>query len=178
MSTAARRRLMRDFKVRHYGVAMSSPRTTEMFLDFIVNKLQRMQTDPPAGVSASPIADNVMTWYGSPHPPHTRHCPELSYNAQSYLSIVQARYSGNQDVLATPDTDSRIGTQSSSAQQTPPSKMEPSASLCTLKRHTQTSHRASSSLARCSTPTYTGRGSCVWTSYRTDGRPRTMSQRS
>lgn len=23
---------------------------------------QRMQTDPPAGVSASPIADNVMTW--------------------------------------------------------------------------------------------------------------------
>jgi ubiquitin-conjugating enzyme E2 A len=36
MSTAARRRLMRDFK--------------------------RMQTDPPAGVSASPVADNVMTW--------------------------------------------------------------------------------------------------------------------
>lgn len=25
--------------------------------------LQRMQTDPPAGVSASPIPDNVMTWY-------------------------------------------------------------------------------------------------------------------
>lgn len=23
---------------------------------------QRMQTDPPAGVSASPVADNVMTW--------------------------------------------------------------------------------------------------------------------
>jgi len=40
MSTAARRRLMRDFK--------------------------RMQTDPPAGVSASPIADNVMTWYTFP----------------------------------------------------------------------------------------------------------------
>ncbi|KFL60624.1 ubiquitin-conjugating enzyme E2 2 [Trichophyton rubrum CBS 118892] len=39
MSTSARRRLMRDFK--------------------------RMQTDPPAGVSASPIADNVMTWYSS-----------------------------------------------------------------------------------------------------------------
>jgi len=36
MSTAARRRLMRDFK--------------------------RMQTDPPAGVSASPLPDNVMTW--------------------------------------------------------------------------------------------------------------------
>lgn len=24
-----------------------------------------MQTDPPAGVSASPVADNVMTWYAS-----------------------------------------------------------------------------------------------------------------
>ncbi|KAK3991343.1 kinesin heavy chain [Cladorrhinum sp. PSN332] len=36
MSTSARRRLMRDFK--------------------------RMQTDPPAGVSASPVPDNVMTW--------------------------------------------------------------------------------------------------------------------
>lgn len=29
-----------------------------------------MQNDPPAGVSASPIADNVMTWYG--HPAHDR----------------------------------------------------------------------------------------------------------
>ncbi|PHH78678.1 hypothetical protein CDD80_6490 [Ophiocordyceps camponoti-rufipedis] len=39
MSTAARRRLMRDFK--------------------------RMQTDPPAGVSASPTPDNVMIWFAS-----------------------------------------------------------------------------------------------------------------
>lgn len=32
-----------------------------------------MQTDPPAGVSASPIADNVMTWYFYPSlsPPST-----------------------------------------------------------------------------------------------------------
>ncbi|OLL23158.1 Ubiquitin-conjugating enzyme E2 2 [Neolecta irregularis DAH-3] len=36
MSTSARRRLMRDFK--------------------------RMQTDAPAGVSASPVSDNIMTW--------------------------------------------------------------------------------------------------------------------
>jgi ubiquitin-conjugating enzyme E2 A len=36
MSTTARRRLMRDFK--------------------------RMQTDPPSGISASPVSDNVMTW--------------------------------------------------------------------------------------------------------------------
>lgn len=28
-----------------------------------------MQTDPPAGVSASPIADNVMTWCGPNIPP-------------------------------------------------------------------------------------------------------------
>lgn len=26
-----------------------------------------MQTDPPAGVSASPIPDNVMTWFVAPH---------------------------------------------------------------------------------------------------------------
>ncbi|KAL6836401.1 ubiquitin-conjugating enzyme E2 [Trichoderma sp. SZMC 28015] len=48
MSTAARRRLMRDFK--------------------------RMQTDPPAGVSASPIPDNVMTWFVAPHTPPQRTC--------------------------------------------------------------------------------------------------------
>ncbi|KAL7916064.1 ubiquitin-conjugating enzyme E2 [Trichoderma velutinum] len=48
MSTAARRRLMRDFK--------------------------RMQTDPPAGVSASPIPDNVMTWFVCPsHLHHEGH---------------------------------------------------------------------------------------------------------
>ncbi|KAK4080381.1 hypothetical protein Trihar35433_1486 [Trichoderma harzianum] len=46
MSTAARRRLMRDFK--------------------------RMQTDPPAGVSASPIPDNVMTWFVAPHTSTTK----------------------------------------------------------------------------------------------------------
>lgn len=35
---------------------------------------KRMQTDPPAGVSASPIADNVMTWYGNTHTnTHTHH---------------------------------------------------------------------------------------------------------
>ena len=59
MSTAARRRLMRDFK--------------------------RMQTDPPAGVSASPIADNVMTWYVS----LVLHChflppPSEDYTLQLY----------------------------------------------------------------------------------------------
>lgn len=54
MSTPARRRLMRDFKVSFL---------TPPFSCFTNTFLQRMQTDPPAGVSASPIADNVMTWY-------------------------------------------------------------------------------------------------------------------
>jgi hypothetical protein len=39
----------------------------------MLTSVQRMQMDPPAGVSASPIADNVMTWYDSPRPPRTRH---------------------------------------------------------------------------------------------------------
>jgi len=34
---------------------------------------KRMQTDPPAGVSASPIADNVMTWYVGLVPSPTHH---------------------------------------------------------------------------------------------------------
>jgi hypothetical protein len=36
-----------------------------------------MQTDPPAGVSASPIADNVMTWYDSPLTPARDTAPAL-----------------------------------------------------------------------------------------------------
>ncbi|RMX81462.1 hypothetical protein D0869_06797 [Hortaea werneckii] len=70
MSTAARRRLMRDFK--------------------------RMQTDPPAGVSASPIADNVMTWYAKhihkahlyliTHPPHANtQSPNTSKNRNAVI---------------------------------------------------------------------------------------------
>ena len=55
MSTAARRRLMRDFKVRN---PFGHPR----YVMSAANSAQRMQTDPPAGVSASPVPDNVMTW--------------------------------------------------------------------------------------------------------------------
>ena len=58
MSTAARRRLMRDFKVRP-----SALKYVATFIDAdLPAPVQRMQTDPPAGVSASPIPDNVMTW--------------------------------------------------------------------------------------------------------------------
>lgn len=66
MSTAARRRLMRDFKVGA-GSDITTPiaawpSPSEVGLE--ANRaLQRMQTDPPAGVSASPVPDNVMTWY-------------------------------------------------------------------------------------------------------------------
>lgn len=44
---------MRDFKV-----ILSQSCQKERDLTYS----QRMQTDPPAGVSASPVADNVMTW--------------------------------------------------------------------------------------------------------------------
>lgn len=68
MSTAARRRLMRDFKVRHpryapQQTAVANVQHAALWADSEADiVLQRMQTDPPAGVSASPIADNVMTW--------------------------------------------------------------------------------------------------------------------
>jgi hypothetical protein len=51
-----------------------------------------MQTDPPAGVSASPIADNVMTWYASPHPrpPRTRHrTPRFVLRSSSWATHAQ-----------------------------------------------------------------------------------------
>src|SRR5436190_22414318 len=35
-----------------------------------------MQTDPPAGVSASPIADNVMTWFR----PHAQNSAFFTFN--------------------------------------------------------------------------------------------------
>jgi hypothetical protein len=56
MSTPARRRLMRDFKVR------GSEGISCFLYHCNSDNWQRMQTDPPAGVSASPVADNVMTW--------------------------------------------------------------------------------------------------------------------
>lgn len=49
---------MRDFKVstaKTISVRFDEPLTG-------YRRDQRMQTDPPAGVSASPVPDNVMTW--------------------------------------------------------------------------------------------------------------------
>lgn len=58
---------MRDFKVRpphqrqtDTDCSHSSPFPLSPMSE--IDNSQRMQTDPPAGVSASPIADNVMTW--------------------------------------------------------------------------------------------------------------------
>lgn len=61
MSTAARRRLMRDFKVSKLLISFSS-HTGSLDHPNANIPAQRMQTDPPAGVSASPVPDNVMTW--------------------------------------------------------------------------------------------------------------------
>lgn len=77
MSTPARRRLMRDFKV--CCRALPLPHTVALRRSFLAHwdlglihcLPQRMQTDPPAGVSASPIADNVMTWFAPDHPRDT-----------------------------------------------------------------------------------------------------------
>ncbi|CAG8219697.1 unnamed protein product [Penicillium salamii] len=59
MSTSARRRLMRDFK--------------------------RMQTDPPAGVSASPVADNVMTWYAISLPQSVNRAMKLTMTRNAVI---------------------------------------------------------------------------------------------
>ena len=65
MSTSARRRLMRDFKVNRL-VSHESLSFTLSLISLLIR--QRMQSDPPAGVSASPVSENVMTWYHfSPH---------------------------------------------------------------------------------------------------------------
>ena len=59
---------MRDFKVSsplhgstdHFYFKLIQVRIVS---SLYAKNVQRMQTDPPAGVSASPVADNVMTWY-------------------------------------------------------------------------------------------------------------------
>ncbi|RFU78761.1 ubiquitin-conjugating enzyme e2 2 [Trichoderma arundinaceum] len=76
MSTAARRRLMRDFK--------------------------RMQTDPPAGVSASPIPDNVMTWLVCPSHPH--------YAEQLLTNISSPSLHRNAVIIGPADTPFEDGT--------------------------------------------------------------------
>jgi hypothetical protein len=47
-----------------------------------------MQTDPPAGVSASPIADNVMTWYDWPMSPARDTSPSPQYGCRGELEAV------------------------------------------------------------------------------------------
>lgn len=58
---------MRDFRVSLPSTVAFANSIARLARTDILS--QRMQTDPPAGVSASPIADNVMTWYPFPFPP-------------------------------------------------------------------------------------------------------------
>jgi ubiquitin-conjugating enzyme E2 A len=55
-----------------------------------------MQNDPPAGVSASPIADNVMTWYGHP-----------AYDHRVYFTYTKTR---NAVIIGPADTPFEDGT--------------------------------------------------------------------
>ena len=55
-----------------------------------------MQNDPPAGVSASPIADNVMTWYGHP-----------AYDRRVYFTYTKIR---NAVIIGPADTPFEDGT--------------------------------------------------------------------
>ena len=73
MSTPARRRLMRDFKVCYSPlfffflvINTKLSKTNKQELKLLINTFffqKRMQQDPPSGVSASPLPDNVMKWY-------------------------------------------------------------------------------------------------------------------
>lgn len=80
-----------------------------------------MQTDPPAGVSASPIADNVMTWYITRFPFHTsRHPPpgtsgnEVSVALPPYTKKKEGfffdRLSRNAVIIGPADTPFEDGT--------------------------------------------------------------------
>lgn len=62
-----------------------------------MNLAQRMQTDPPAGVSASPIADNVMTWY-------------VACSPESAIGIPYNRLSRNAVIIGPADTPFEDGT--------------------------------------------------------------------
>jgi len=47
-----------------------------------------MQTDPPAGVSASPVADNVMTWYVYPRDGPYRSTPRKALANTAFRNAV------------------------------------------------------------------------------------------
>lgn len=67
---------------------------------------KRMQTDPPAGVSASPIADNVMTWYVLSAEP--RRCCTMLWHGEGGLGEYPRQF-GEGEVLTR--YDGHVGTQ-------------------------------------------------------------------
>ena len=58
---------------------------------------KRMQTDPPAGVSASPIADNVMTWYSLPPMSEQRTFKQVHNVTHTHISYRNAVIIGPSD---------------------------------------------------------------------------------
>lgn len=53
---------------------------------------QRMQSDPPVGVSACPVADNVMTWYVDSHTSHLRYRARILMDTQERNNNRACRY--------------------------------------------------------------------------------------
>lgn len=67
-----------------------------------------MQTDPPAGVSASPVADNVMTWYAlSPSLRCSLTGDRCRSNRQSFRRLIIQR---NAVIIGPTDTPFEDGT--------------------------------------------------------------------
>lgn len=140
-----------------------------------------MQTDPPAGVSASPIADNVMTWYITrfpPSPPHPLSPPTTSPAGTSGNEIFVPLSSDPDkiegfliDLVCVCD----IGTPSSSGLRTRRLKMAHFDWSCILRSNTRISRRESSSSVRCFIQTYTTRASCAWIYCKIGGARHTMS---
>lgn len=143
-----------------------------------------MQTDPPAGVSASPIADNVMTWYITRFPPST---PQPLHPPPNPTTS-PAGTSGNEIFVPLPSDPDKmgsflidlvcvcdIGTLSSSGLRTRRLKMAPFDWSCILRSNTRISRQESSSSVRCFIQTYTTRESCAWIYCKIGGVRHTMS---
>lgn len=175
MSTAARRRLMRDFKV-HRQCKHSK---LWMLAKYVQQSTQLTASTAHANrpacwrlcfSSCRQCHDLVRFTASTPHATSSmvdmKPLPCLEQIAAACIRILNFK------------TDIYTGMQSSSAPLTRRSKMEPSALSCISKKRIPTSRRVSSLSARCFTPTYTERASCVWTFSKTDGRPRTMSRPS
>ena len=140
MSTAARRRLMRDFKVGGGRRSGAHDQTS------------------------------VLTKYKAHANGSSSWSFRISCSRQCYDLVGNPNVERRESNANPPST----GTQSSSVQQIHPSKTALSDSLCTSKNNTQINHPRSSSLATCSTQTYTPLANFAWISYKIGGVRHTM----